>query len=137
MDNVFLISILTVGAFYDIRERRVPNKLILNAIVIAFITDIVQRHYFNIVQAIIVFGVLYLIYMIRDTILPGGDIKGLVFIVMTKGIGFFAIAAYYMLLTAIPVLIYIIIKSKIKKSNDVPPLYLPMLLGCIIAGGII
>lgn len=137
--DVVLLSILGMAAYFDYKERIVPNKLIYSGLVIGALMAVLQKEYNKIFAAIFIFLLLYLLFYKFRVLLPGGDIKALTFIVIAKGYDFFIQSLYFIIIFLIPLWIFYAIKEKRENEKQIIPLVVPMLLGCsfIVLRGII
>lgn len=133
--DFLFIGILGIAACYDLKERIVPNKLIYSGIIVGAVSSVISKEYDKIIAAILVFLFLYVIFYKFIVILPGGDIKALVFITLIKGTSFLVESMYPMIIFTIPLWIYYWIKEKKSKTSEYIPLVVPMFLGCLMKLG--
>lgn len=137
VNSIILIVILGIAAYYDWKERIVPNKLIFLGLGLGIALAIANKDYDKIVAAILVFLVLYLAFYHFKVIIPGGDIKVLVFTVLLKGSDFFITSLYTIMILTIPMWFYYYFKKNKTPKDKVIPLVVPIFIGCLyrIVGG--
>lgn len=127
---IFLIVVMAIAAVTDIKNRMIPNRLIIPSIVVALVLQIFANNWINIVLAIVGFVFLGLLYTANTNFIGGGDIKLIIFTIMILGPAFKEYIYLFAIYTILVLIIYFI-KEKITKEKQVLPLALSMLMASV------
>ncbi|EOD01420.1 prepilin peptidase [Caldisalinibacter kiritimatiensis] len=130
MIKIILILVVGIAAYYDYKKRIVPDKLIFPSIFIGITIALINKEISKIVAAILLYFFLYL-FLYRTRIIPGGDIKVLVFIFTLTDWEFLFKVVYSTMIFTIPLYIYYLIKQSKNGKKEIIPLVVPIFLACI------
>ncbi len=85
MGTVFVLIIVAIVSYTDYKQRLIPNVIILPSIVVMFIYNLLNKHYYAIFIATVIAGLFFAFYMFNYHIIGGGDIKLIYFVGLYAG----------------------------------------------------
>lgn len=127
---IITMAVTGVAAIYDLKERRVPNKLVFPAICLALVYNLCLFNTDNLIIALIALTMLLIVYFTSEKYIGGGDVKLIVFVTMMAG-GEIKIIITYMCLYIIAMLPYYFIKELKTKQKQFVPFAVPLFLGVL------
>ncbi len=141
VERVYLVSLILPAMFYDLREERIPNKIVMYGTICRLIFiipevmlegDIIMRWIMEAVAVVIMFVVAVAIILICEDAFGMGDIKLFAVMGAFLGIdGLFAAMFYTAILSGFAsVLLIILKKKKLKDTIKYAPF---IVVGTIIA----
>lgn len=88
--DIFLLMVLSIALYYDLKQGRIPNKITVSAVIIGFLYRFVTGGfplmYEGLIGGAVGFGILLIPFLLRG--MGGGDVKLLTAIGVLKGVEF-------------------------------------------------